>query len=89
LTATWRYYSPRDPSTAGKVPHQCDELYFVVAGAGSGRYRLEDKVTAVGPGDVLFCAGHVAHRFEEITADFPSGCCSTGRSNGLLSIEPT
>jgi hypothetical protein len=27
----------------------------------------EDKVTAVGPGDVLFCA---AHGFEDISADF-------------------
>jgi len=31
---------------------------------------VEDKVTAVGPGDVLFCAAHVAHGFEDISADF-------------------
>src|SRR5881392_1285736 len=35
----------------------------------SGRYRLEDKVTAVGPGDLLSCAAHVAHGFENISAD--------------------
>ena len=59
-----------DTSTANgpQIPHQRDELYFVAA--GTGRYRVEDEVTAVGPGDVLFCAAHVAHGFEDISADF-------------------
>ena len=56
------------PTNGPQVPHQRDELYFVAA--GTGRYRVEDKVTAVGPGDVLFCAAHVAHGFEDISADF-------------------
>ena len=51
-----------------QVPHQRDELYFVAA--GTGRYRVEDRVTALGPGDLLFCAAHVAHGFEDISADF-------------------
>ena len=51
------------PTDGPQVPHQRDELYFVAA--GTGRYRVEDKVTRVGPGDLLFCAAHVPHGFEE------------------------
>jgi quercetin dioxygenase-like cupin family protein len=56
------------PTNGPQVPHQRDELYFVAA--GTGRYRVNDMVTAVSAGDVLFCAAHVAHGFEEISADF-------------------
>jgi hypothetical protein len=56
------------PTNGPQVPHHRDELYFVAS--GSGRYRVEDSITAVGPGDVLFCAAHVAHGFEEISDDF-------------------
>ena len=45
-----------------------DELYFVAA--EPGRYRVEDKVSDVGPGDLLLCASHVAHGFEGISEDF-------------------
>jgi quercetin dioxygenase-like cupin family protein len=31
---------------------------------------VQDTVTIVGPGDVLFCAAHVPHGFEEISDDF-------------------
>jgi mannose-6-phosphate isomerase-like protein (cupin superfamily) len=53
-------FTPR-PSRGPQVPHQRDELYIVAA--GTGHYRVEDTVTAVGPGDVLFAAAHVAHVF--------------------------
>ena len=56
------------PTNGPQVPHVRDELYFVAA--GTGRYRVEDTVTDVGPGDVLFCAAHVPHGFEDISADF-------------------
>jgi quercetin dioxygenase-like cupin family protein len=56
------------PTHGPQVPHLRDELYFVAS--GTGRYRVEDKVTAVAAGDVLFCAAHVAHGFEEISEDF-------------------
>ena len=73
------------PTDGPQVPHERDELYFVAA--GTGRYPVEDKVTAVGPGDLLFCAAHVAHGFEDISADFVSGCCSTGRRNSRPSLR--
>jgi len=56
------------PTDGPQVPHQRDELYFVAAGAG--HYRVEDKVTPVSAGDVLFCAARVAHGFENMSDDF-------------------
>jgi mannose-6-phosphate isomerase-like protein (cupin superfamily) len=56
------------PTNGPQAPHQRDELYFIAS--GSSNYRVEDKLTAVSPGDVLFCATHVAHGFEEISDDF-------------------
>ena len=56
------------PSNGPQVPHMRDELYFVAA--GTARYRVEDTVTPVGPGDVLFCAAHVPHGFEGNSDDF-------------------
>src|ERR1700730_14123647 len=56
------------PTNGPQVPHRRDELYFVTA--GTGRYRVEDKVTAVGPGALLVGAAHGAHGFEDISADF-------------------
>ena len=56
------------PTNGPQVPHQRDELYFVAS--GSGRYRVEETVTAVGAGDVLYCAARVAHGFEDISEDF-------------------
>jgi mannose-6-phosphate isomerase-like protein (cupin superfamily) len=56
------------PSNGPQVPHLRDELYFVAA--GTGRYRVEDQVSAVGAGDLLFAAAHAAHGFEDISDDF-------------------
>ena len=56
------------PTDGPQVPHLRDELYFVAA--GKGRYRVEHKVTDIGAGDVLFCAAHVPHGFEDISDDF-------------------
>jgi len=56
------------PTNGPQVPHLRDELYFVAA--GSGRYRVEHKVTDVRPGDLLFCAAHVAHGCEDMSEDF-------------------
>src|SRR5690349_2877852 len=56
------------PTNGPQVPHHRDELYFVAA--GTGRYRVEDRVSDVGPGDLLFCAAQVAHGFENTSDDF-------------------
>lgn len=58
-------YAPRgsDPQT----PHTRDEVYIVVTGTGffvSGEGRTE-----FAPGDFLFVAAGVPHRFEDFTDD--------------------
>jgi mannose-6-phosphate isomerase-like protein (cupin superfamily) len=56
------------PTDGPQVPHERDELYFVAS--GTGRYRVEDRVTTVATGDILFCAAQVTHGFEDISEDF-------------------
>lgn len=60
-------FTPR-PSKGMQTPHQRDELYIVAS--GTGRYRVEDKVTEVGTGDLLFAAAHAVHGFEDFSDDF-------------------
>src|SRR6476619_5513855 len=58
-------YAPRgsDPQT----PHKKDEVYVVVA--GSGEFVAGDSRFTFGPGDFLFVAAGVTHRFEKFTDD--------------------
>jgi mannose-6-phosphate isomerase-like protein (cupin superfamily) len=44
-----------------QAPHTEDEVYHVVR--GRARFRLGDEEFPVGPGDVLFVAARVTHRF--------------------------
>jgi mannose-6-phosphate isomerase-like protein (cupin superfamily) len=56
------------PSDGPQVPHLCDELYVVAAGTAG--FRVEDRLTLVGPGDLLFAAAHAPHGFEAPSQDF-------------------
>lgn len=56
------------PTDGPQVPHERDELYIVAA--GTARYRAEDRVSEVGPGDLLFAAARAQHGFEDISEDF-------------------
>jgi mannose-6-phosphate isomerase-like protein (cupin superfamily) len=58
-------YAPRghDP----QMPHTRDELYFVVS--GSGAFVAGGERRSFGPGDALFVAAGVEHRFEDFTDD--------------------
>jgi quercetin dioxygenase-like cupin family protein len=56
------------PTHGPQVPHRKDEIYFVAS--GTARYRVMDQVTDVAVGDVLFCAAHVPHGFENNSDDF-------------------
>ena len=60
-------FTPR-PSNGPQVPHLRDELYVVAA--GTGHYRVNGTLSAVGPGDLLFAAAHTAHGFEDFSDDF-------------------
>ena len=60
------FYAPRgrDPQT----PHRRDELYVVVSGRGD--FVHDGRRTPFGPGDCLFVAAGVEHRFERFSDDF-------------------
>jgi mannose-6-phosphate isomerase-like protein (cupin superfamily) len=59
-------YRPR--GTDLQEPHDKDELYVVIAGAGTFVHGAER--TPFGPGDALFVRAGVPHRFEDFGADF-------------------
>ena len=48
-------------------PHTEDEVYVVAA--GSGRFTAGDETRPVGPGDTIYVAKHVPHRFHDITEE--------------------
>jgi len=56
------------PTNGPQTPHLKDEVYFVAN--GRARYRVEDRVSDVGAGDVLFAAAHAPHGFEDPSEDF-------------------
>ena len=53
-----------DPQT----PHSRDEVYIVVSGTGD--FVVAGERSCFKPGDALFVAAGVEHRFENFTADF-------------------
>ncbi len=61
-----RYYAPQGEDK--QVPHDRDELYFVVR--GSGAFLRGDERVPRAAGDVLFAAAGEPHRFADISADF-------------------
>lgn len=48
-------------------PHNRDEVYVVMS--GSGTVYNEGERTTFRPGDMIFVAAHVEHRFEDYTPD--------------------
>ena len=65
-TLELRWYAPKQQD--GQVPHDRDEVYVVVS--GRGWFRRGTERISFGPGDALFVAAHVPHRFEDFTDDF-------------------
>jgi mannose-6-phosphate isomerase-like protein (cupin superfamily) len=64
-TLTVELYAPRgrDPQS----PHSRDEVYVVIA--GTGQFRNGSERHPFQPGDVLFVAAGVDHRFENFSDD--------------------
>jgi mannose-6-phosphate isomerase-like protein (cupin superfamily) len=46
-------------------PHTEDEVYIVMA--GRSRFTAGDDTRDVGPGDTIYVAAHVPHKFHDIT----------------------
>jgi mannose-6-phosphate isomerase-like protein (cupin superfamily) len=61
-----RFYAPAGSDR--QVPHDRDELYFVVSGTGT--FVRGDERVAFAPGDVLFAAAGELHRFEGFSDGF-------------------
>jgi mannose-6-phosphate isomerase-like protein (cupin superfamily) len=77
-TMKLRYYAPRgaDPQT----PHGQDELYVVASGRGT--FVVGGQRVSFGPGDVLFAAAGVEHRFEAFSEDFATWVVFYGPEGG-------
>jgi mannose-6-phosphate isomerase-like protein (cupin superfamily) len=61
-----RHYAPAGGDK--QVPHDRDELYFVISGTGT--FVRGDERVAFAPGDVLHAAAGEAHRFADFSAGF-------------------
>ncbi|CAE7226283.1 unnamed protein product [Symbiodinium sp. KB8] len=60
-------YRLRAGQQDGQAPHDRDEIYYVVAGAG--KFTAAGETRAVTAGDTVFVAAAAEHRFHDITAD--------------------
>lgn len=73
---TVELFIPRESDTQG--PHDRDELYIVVTGKGT--FRRDKELVRFGPGDLLFVAAQVPHRFESYSGDFKAWVIFFGNS---------
>lgn len=64
-TLSVELYAPR--GTDPQEPHTRDEVYVVAT--GSGHFVVAGVAEPFGPGDVLFVAAGVEHRFIDFTDD--------------------
>jgi mannose-6-phosphate isomerase-like protein (cupin superfamily) len=61
-----RHYAPQVEDR--QVPHDRDELYFVISGTGT--FLRGSERVAFAPGDVLYAAAGEMHRFADFSSDF-------------------
>ena len=50
-----------DPGASPHPPHQHPEEEFLIVGEGTGEIVCDGKVTQVGPGAMMYCAGNTWH----------------------------
>lgn len=72
------YYVPRGQD--GQQPHDQDEIYIVHS--GSGTFLCGDDEIVFGPGDALFVAAGVEHRFVNFSDDFGAWVVFYGPQGG-------
>jgi len=78
-TLSVELYAPRgiDPQT----PHARDEIYVIASGTGTF-HHLHFEDVQVAPGDVLFVAAGVEHRFVDFSDDFAAWVFFYGPEGG-------
>jgi len=72
-------YAPRGHDA--QTPHTRDEVYVVVSGIGD--FVCGDERQAFGPGDALFVAAGVVHRFENFSEDLAVWVMFYGPQGGV------
>jgi len=72
------YYKP--VGTDEQSPHDQDEIYIVQT--GHGIFICGDQRTPFGPGDALFVAARVDHRFVDFSDDFAAWVIFYGPMGG-------
>ena len=50
-----------DPGASPHPPHRHPEEEFLIIADGTGEIECAGRVTQVGPGDIMYCAGDVLH----------------------------
>jgi mannose-6-phosphate isomerase-like protein (cupin superfamily) len=50
-----------DPGASPHPPHRHPEEEFLIIAAGTGEIECDGKVSEVGPGAIMYCAGNVLH----------------------------
>ena len=50
-----------DPGATPHPPHTHPEEEFLIVASGEGEIECAGKITKVGPGAVMYCAGNVVH----------------------------
>jgi mannose-6-phosphate isomerase-like protein (cupin superfamily) len=72
------YYKPS--AIDNQSPHSQDEIYIVQT--GHGRFVCDEESIPFEPGDALFVAAGVAHRFVDFSDDFAAWVIFYGPSGG-------
>lgn len=72
------YYAPRGSDR--QTPHTRDELYVVIAGHGT--FQNGEVRHQFGPGDVIFVAAGIEHRFAAFSDDFATWVIFYGPEGG-------
>ena len=50
-----------EPGASPHPPHQHPEEEHLIIASGTGEMVVDGKVTTVGPGAIMYCAGNVSH----------------------------
>lgn len=77
-TMTVEIFAPKE--TDFQTPHEQDELYVIMS--GSGEFQVNGETSPFVPGDVLFVAAGVEHRFTHFTPDFATWVIFYGPKGG-------
>jgi mannose-6-phosphate isomerase-like protein (cupin superfamily) len=72
----------RYPNPAPKTPHNEDELYFIVSGAG--KIRVGEKTYSVTEGDAVYVEQGVEHDFFDIDDEITSLIVFAGTQDSVL-----